>query len=159
MNLAKMLNMTPLLFLGLSFASVPVFFWYPFFANGSSYFEGESELFFISICCPIPFFIAGLAMLSAAIQGYRTELETYVEPEQHLEHGTDASNDAYKGTWFPSTAVVEAAHPDDPSITGATDESGASFPTTPSGEVALDPAKDPDKAEGVFWELKPVDDD
>jgi len=163
MNFAKMLHMTPLFFLGLAFASVPLFVWYPFFTNGSSYFEDESELLCISICFPIPFFFAGLLLLSASIRGTRESLEIYVEPEQHVEHGSDPLTNAQSGTWFPSTAAVHAPHPDDSSSKAATNDTEVSSSTTPSEEdaTASNPAlaKDANEAGGVFWDTKPVDED
>jgi hypothetical protein len=105
-----------------------VFFWYPFFANGSSYFEGESEMLCITICCPIPFFVAGLGLLSSAIQGARVELETYVEFEPHVEHETDPLNNADSETSFPSVAAVKAPRPDNHSSMDVIDDPEASAP-------------------------------
>lgn len=163
MNFAKMLHMSPIFLIGLAFASVPLFFWYPFFTNGSSYFEGESELLCISVCMPLPFFIAGLALLSGSIQGTRESLETYVEPEQHVEHGSDPLTNAQSGTWFPSAATSHAPHPDGSSSKAASNDSEASTSTTPCDEeaTASNPAlaKDANDAGGVFWDTKPVDED
>lgn len=157
MNIVKMFHMMPLFLVGLAFASVSVFILY------TAVQGGDPDFYCVGICFGIPFGLAGLAMLSGAIQGIRTEVETYVVLEQHVEYGTDPLNNAQSGTWFPSQAAVQASRPDDPSSTGATDDSEVSSSATPSDEAAkasnLEPAKDADEAGGVFWDTKPVDED
>jgi len=162
MNFAKMLHMSPLLFLGLAFASIPLFVWYPFFTNGSSAYGGDSDMACVGVCM-LPLFIVGLVFLSLSTQGIRESLEIYVEPEQHVEHGSDPLTNAQSGTWFPGEATLHAPHPDGSTSKAATNDSEASTSTTASDEeaTASNPAlaKDANEAGGVFWDTNPVDDD
>ena len=101
MNIVKMFHMMPLFLVGLAFASVSVFILY------TAVQGGDPDFYCVGICFGIPFGLAGLAMLSGAIQGIRTEVETYVVLEQHVEYGTDPLNNAQSERGSPARQLCK----------------------------------------------------